>query len=37
MGARFTTFRATAPILDLSHREDIAAVAARLEAIEVCL
>jgi glucose-1-phosphate thymidylyltransferase len=37
MGARFTTFRATAPILDLSHREDIASVAARLETIEVCL
>jgi glucose-1-phosphate thymidylyltransferase len=37
LGARFTTFRSNAPVLDLSHREDIAHVASRLSSLEVRL
>jgi glucose-1-phosphate thymidylyltransferase len=37
MGARFTTFPAGAAVLDLSQRDDIVAVAKRLEHVEVRL
>ena len=37
LGMRFTTVRTDAPVLDLSHREDIPVVAARLESIDVRL
>ena len=33
LGMRFSTFRTSAPVFDLSHREDISYVAARLSTI----